>query len=104
MGFWKEVKNEGALLNHKIMFFMGDGRRLRFWKDKWCKNIVLSVSFPSLFLFLFFISIFNFFMSLSFPSLYVMGGSKEVWVVEFWDSLGEEGGWILSSLGSSMIE
>ena len=46
-------------------------KRMRFWKDKWYGNDVLCNSFPS---------------------LYVLVASKEVWVVELWDSMGEEGG------------
>ncbi|RVX22876.1 hypothetical protein CK203_008272 [Vitis vinifera] len=50
---------------------MGDGRRVRFWEDRWCGDDALSVSFPS---------------------LYAMPASKEAWVVEVWDSSREEGG------------
>ncbi|RVW96810.1 hypothetical protein CK203_026027 [Vitis vinifera] len=49
-----------------------DGRRVRFWEDRWCGDEALS---------------------LSFPSLYALVTSKEAWVVEVWDASGEEGGW-----------
>ncbi|RVW61029.1 hypothetical protein CK203_045822 [Vitis vinifera] len=46
--------------------------KVRFWKNKWCGNNTLHDSFPSLF------------------ALVV---SKDAWVADCWDSLGEEGGW-----------
>nr|CAN78868.1 hypothetical protein VITISV_035932 [Vitis vinifera] len=41
-----------------MAFAMGNGRRVRFWKDKWCGGDLLSTSFPS---------------------LYAITSSKEVW-------------------------
>ena len=32
-----------------MAFAMGNGRRVRFWKDKWCGGDLLSTSFPSLY-------------------------------------------------------
>ena len=55
-----------------ITFSMGDGRRVRFWKDKWCGNNTHHDYLPSLF---------------------ALAVSKDAWVADFWDSLGEEGGW-----------
>ena len=51
---------------------MRDCRRVRFWKDNWCGNNTLCDSFPS---------------------LYALADSKDAWVTDCWDSLGEEGGW-----------
>ena len=34
VGFWKEIRKEVSLLQNKIVFFVGDGRRVTFWKDK----------------------------------------------------------------------
>ena len=56
-------------MKNKIVFSMGDGRRVRFWEDRWYGDDALSVSFPS---------------------LYAMAASKEAWVVEVWDSSGRE--------------
>ncbi|RVW27814.1 putative mitochondrial protein [Vitis vinifera] len=50
---------------------LGDGRRVRFWEDRWCRDKALS---------------------LSFPSLYALVTSKEAWVAEVWDATGEDGG------------
>ncbi|RVW49225.1 hypothetical protein CK203_073275 [Vitis vinifera] len=72
VGFWKEIRKEGSLLQNKVVFSMGDGRRVKFWKDKWCGNFALCDFFPS---------------------LYALAASKEAWLVELWDSSGEEGGW-----------
>ena len=30
VGLWKEIKKEGSLLLNKTMFFVGNGRRVRF--------------------------------------------------------------------------
>ena len=72
MGFWKEIRKEGSLMLKNIAFSIGDDKRMRFWKDKWCGNNTLHDSFPS---------------------LYALVDFKDAWVVDCWDSLGEEGGW-----------
>ena len=45
---------------------------MRFWKDKWCGNESLCISFPYLF---------------------VVASSKEAWVVEVWNHSSKEGCW-----------
>ena len=69
MVLWKEIMKEGFLLNNKIVFSVGDGRRVRFWKDKWCGDDALCVSFPS---------------------LYALAALEEAWVVKVWDISIEE--------------
>ena len=49
VGFWKEIKKEGSLLQNKTVFFVGDGKKVKFLKDKWCGNDALCDSFPSLY-------------------------------------------------------
>ena len=77
MGLWKGIRKEGYLMLKKtvfifyFLFFVGDGRRVRFWKDKWSENNTLCDSFSS---------------------LYALADSTKVWVVDCWDSLGVEGG------------
>ena len=71
MGFWKEIRKEGSLMLKNITFSMGDGRRVRFWKDKWCGYNTHHDSLPSLF---------------------ALAVSKDAWVADCWDSLGEENG------------
>ena len=52
-------------------FSIGDGKRVSFWKDVWCREEVLCLVFPSLF------------------NLVV---HKEAMVVDVWDWDKEEGG------------
>ena len=61
------------IVGTRIFFFVGNGRRVRFWRDRWCGDSPLSVSFPTLF---------------------DLAIDKEAWVVDFWDPLAE-GGWNL---------
>ncbi|RVW33020.1 hypothetical protein CK203_041517 [Vitis vinifera] len=49
VGCWKEIKKEGSLLSNNIVFSVGNGRRVRFWKDSWCGDETLCYTFPSLF-------------------------------------------------------
>ena len=49
VGFWKEIRKEGSLLLKNITFSVGDGRRVRFLKDIWCRNNSLCEAFPPLF-------------------------------------------------------
>ena len=44
----------------------------RFWKDIWCGSTPLCEAFPSLF---------------------DLAGSKDAWVADYWDPMGEVGGW-----------
>ena len=57
-----------------MLFIVGNGRRVRFWRDRWCGDFPLCVSFPSLF---------------------ALSVDKEAWVADIWDPLAEEGwgGW-----------
>ncbi|RVW92613.1 hypothetical protein CK203_039393 [Vitis vinifera] len=72
VGFWKEIRKEGALMQNKVVFSVGNGRRVKFWKDIWWGNFALCNSSPS---------------------LYAIASSKEAWVEEFWDTSGEKGVW-----------
>ena len=55
----------------RISFSVGNGRRVRFWRDRWCGDSPLCESFPSLF---------------------ALSTEKEAWVADVWDPLAE-GGW-----------
>ena len=59
------------LVGARMLFIVGNGRRVRFWKDRWCRDSPLCVSFPSLF---------------------ALSVDKEAWVADIWDPLAE-GGW-----------
>ena len=65
------------LLLNNVSFSVGDGKRVRFWKDIWCGNMPLCEAFPSLF---------------------DLAGSKDAWVADYWVPMGEEGGWTLHFL------
>ena len=67
-----EGNKEGSLMQNKVVFSVGDGRKVKFWKDNWCGNFALCNSFPS---------------------LYAFASYKEAWLVELRDSSGEEGVW-----------
>ena len=84
VGCWKEIRKEGSLLSNNIVFSVGNGRRVRFWKDSWCGDETLCYTFPSLF---------------------ALAVSKEEWVPKVWDpSVGGGGGvGALVFLGLSMI-
>ncbi|RVW42419.1 hypothetical protein CK203_070905 [Vitis vinifera] len=69
---YAQFQFQGALLQNKVVFSVGNCRSVKFWKDNWCGNLALCNSFPS---------------------LYAFASSKEAWVVEFWDPSGEEGVW-----------
>ena len=59
-------------MSSRLSFQVGNGQRVRFWRDKWCDNEPLCDSFPSLFAF----------------SL-----SKKAWVAKVWNLEGEGRGW-----------
>ena len=41
-----EGNKEGSLMQNKVVFSVGDGRKVKFWKDNWCGNFALCNSFP----------------------------------------------------------
>ena len=73
VGLWKAIRNLWKIVNCRISFLVGNERRLKFWKDKWCGDEPLSVSFPSLF---------------------ALATSKEAWVVDLWSHSNGSGIWI----------
>ena len=82
MGFWKEIRKEGVLMFKNVSFTVGDGRKVKFWKDIWCGNIPHCEAFPSLFAF---------------------AVSQDAWVADCWDSMRDAGDGILVSLDPLMI-
>ena len=74
---WKEIRKEWESFFPNTMCSVGNGRRVRFWKDFWCGKQPLSITFRSLF------------------SLAV---DKEALVADLWNPIGEEGGGPLISL------
>ncbi|RVW31853.1 hypothetical protein CK203_099033 [Vitis vinifera] len=71
VGLWKAISKLGHLVTPSFGFVVGDGKKVRFRKDKWCGTIPLCEAFPS---------------------LYALASSKEAWVNEFWTAEGARGG------------
>ncbi|KAL6342305.1 hypothetical protein AAG906_007519 [Vitis piasezkii] len=72
VGLWKAIKKKWWLLDGRVAYHVGNGQRVRFWKDKWCGDGPLCESFSSLF-------------SISM--------SKIAWVSEVWNPVGDGDGW-----------
>ena len=70
-GLCKEIKKEWEVILKNAKFVIGDGSKIRFWKDLWCEEVALCMAYPTLF------------------SLAVR---KETLIREVWDIM-NEGGW-----------
>ena len=68
IGFWKGMRMDSDFVGSRILFIVGNRRRVRFWRDRWCRDSPLCVSFPSLF---------------------ALSVDKEAWVANIWDPLVE---------------
>ena len=71
VGLWKGMRMDWELVGARISFRVGNGRRVRFWRDRWCGDSPLCLLFPSLF---------------------VLAVDKEARVADIWAPL-VEGGW-----------
>ena len=69
---WKAIRKKRFLLDGRLAYHVGSGQRVRFWTDKWCGDEPLCESFSSLF-------------SISL--------SKNAWVLEVWNPVGDGDGW-----------
>ena len=49
MGLWKGIRMDWDFVGSRISSLVGNRRRVRFWRDRWCGDSSLCVSFPSLF-------------------------------------------------------
>ena len=45
---WKSIRKERNTFLGHLSFMVGNGRRVKFWMDKWCGDEPSCVSFPSL--------------------------------------------------------
>lgn len=68
----KEIRKKWEALVPNAVFLVRDDRRVCFWKDSWCREEVLC---------------------LSFPSLIDLAVQKDVLVVDVWDRTRGGGGW-----------
>ena len=64
VGLWKAIRCGWEGFNSKIGFRVENGKRVRFWKDRWCGKEPLAVTFPE---------------------LYSITTNKEVWVDQMWE-------------------
>ncbi|RVX18713.1 putative ribonuclease H protein [Vitis vinifera] len=64
VGLWKAIRKEWLGMYSNLAYRVGNGRRVRFWKDKWCGDEPLCESFPSLF---------------------AISLAKDAWVSEVWN-------------------
>ncbi|RVX18133.1 hypothetical protein CK203_004237 [Vitis vinifera] len=69
VGVWKAIRKGWEKFHSHSRFIIGDGTRVKFWKDLWCGNQSLEEAFPILF---------------------NLSVNKEGWVVEAWKE--DEGG------------
>ena len=46
MGLWKAIRKLWHLIHSRLSFVVGNGQRVSFWRDKWCGDTPLCVSFP----------------------------------------------------------
>ncbi|RVX20582.1 putative ribonuclease H protein [Vitis vinifera] len=49
VGVWKAIRNGWENFRTHSRFIVGDGTRMKFWKDLWCENQSLEDVFPILF-------------------------------------------------------
>ena len=48
MGLWKGIRLDWKLVSDRLAFKVGNGIRVSFWRDRWCGESPLCMSFPSL--------------------------------------------------------
>ena len=49
VGLWKAIQSWWKGFNNRVGFRVGNGRRVRFWQERWCGEEQLAVAFPKLF-------------------------------------------------------
>jgi hypothetical protein len=49
VGLWKNIKKGWETFSRFSGFEVGDGARIKFWHDLWCRDSVLKEVFPALF-------------------------------------------------------
>ncbi|RVW52508.1 hypothetical protein CK203_068888 [Vitis vinifera] len=38
VGLWKAIRLLWELIFSRILFVVGNGRRVKFWRDRWCRD------------------------------------------------------------------
>ena len=72
VGVWKAIRKGWENFRSHSRFIIGDGTKVKFWKDLWCGNQSLEEVFPILF---------------------NLSVNKEGWVAEAWEEDGVRGSW-----------
>ena len=72
LGMWKTIRNWWESIKGRSHFKIGNGRRIKFWKNRWCGNLSLEEAFLSLF---------------------SISTAKDSWVAKVWEQVGERGWW-----------
>ncbi|RVW71359.1 putative ribonuclease H protein [Vitis vinifera] len=67
VGLWKAIRRGWEAVGNNLAYVVGNGRRIRFWEDKWCGDDKLCSLFPS---------------------LYAISLDKEAWVADVWSHSG----------------
>ena len=65
-----DKKKEWDSIKDRVCFSISNGRRVKFWKDRWSGDSSVKESFPSLFSF---------------------ATNKDAWAVDVWEQNGESG-------------
>ena len=70
VGLWKAIRKDWEIIRSRSCFIVGNGRKVKFWKDLWCENQALKDAFPNLFR---------------------LAINKNQWVCDAWEEEGEVG-------------
>ena len=49
VGVWKVIRKYWESIHSRSRFIVGNGRKVKFWKDLWCEDQALKYVFPNLF-------------------------------------------------------
>ncbi|KAJ9677520.1 hypothetical protein PVL29_022489 [Vitis rotundifolia] len=72
VGVWKAIRKDWEIIRSRSRFIIGNGRKVKFWKDVWCEDQALKDAFPNLFR---------------------LAVNKNQWVRDAWEEQGEVGSW-----------
>ena len=72
VGVWKAIRKDWENIRSRSRLIVGNGRKVKIWKDLWCKDQALKDAFPNLFR---------------------LAINKDQWVCDAWEEGGEVGSW-----------
>ena len=50
VGLWKAIRKDWEIIRSRSRFIVGNGRKVKFWKDLWCEDQALKDAFPKTYL------------------------------------------------------